>query len=171
MSYSEPRYNLHTASLCHHSNATSMDTIKLHSHQRLFSIAHVFILRTRVHSSMMRTVRCSARLYCHACLPYHAYPLLCMPLLPCSPPTTHAPCHAHPLPHMHVPQPRTPPPTVDRRNDTCLWKHYLSATTVADGNKIMQRDKHKNLILNRLYADTCKISLIYIMMCIIYLRP
>ena len=28
-----------------------------------------------------------------------------------------------------------PPPPVDRRNDTRLWKHYLHATTVAGGKK------------------------------------
>ena len=30
---------------------------------------------------------------------------------------------------------KQPPPTVDRILDTRLWKHYLSATTVADGNE------------------------------------
>ena len=29
----------------------------------------------------------------------------------------------------------SPPPPVDRIFDTCLWKHYLPATTVAGGNK------------------------------------
>ena len=29
---------------------------------------------------------------------------------------------------------QTPPPPVDRIVDTCLWKHYLSATTVGDDN-------------------------------------
>ena len=67
---------------------------------------------TRIHSSRMRTVRCSSSLLprtppCHSC------PLRCMP------PTTHAPpqdacplpcvppCHTHP-PTMHTPLPHMP---------------------------------------------------------------
>ena len=53
-----------------------------------------------MHSSRMRTVRCSGRLSCHA------YP---------PPPATHAPCHICPLPYMppdthtHTPLPCMPP--------------------------------------------------------------
>ena len=57
---------------------------------------------TRMHSSRMRTVRCSGRLSCHTCTPS-----------PCMPPyTTHAPlCHAcPPLPHTHP---------MDRMTDAC----------------------------------------------------
>ena len=84
----------------------------------------------------------------HTCC--HTYPPLCMPLCHAHPPppphTMHAPHHTclH-LPcmptAMHTPLPHMPPPTmhatppVDKILDTCLWKHYLSATTVADGNK------------------------------------
>ena len=84
----------------------------------------------------MRTVHCSGHPSCyvhplamHAPLHHTCPPLPCMPSF-----ATHAPlCHAHPhLPHMppfamHAPL----PPWTDRH----LWKHYLSATTVADGNK------------------------------------
>ena len=96
--------------------------------------------------------------------PCHACPLPCMPPLLCMPPAMHAshntclpqympPCHACSLPHMppcyacpspHMPLPWMPPPHYactpamhappDRILDICLWKHYLSATTVADGN-------------------------------------
>ena len=56
--------------------------------------------------------------------PCRACPLPCMPLAiyaPChAPPGTHAPCHAR-------------PPC--EQNNRRLWKHSLSATTVADGNK------------------------------------
>ena len=112
----------------------------------------------RMHSSRVQTVHCSGHLSCHAaplpCTP----PLPCMP-----PPTTHAPCLpcTPPSPHMppftthtpftiHTPLLCTPPllpcmspfsthtplchahplPPVDRQ---MLVKHYLSATTVADG--------------------------------------
>ena len=33
----------------------------------------------------------------------------------------------------------TPPPSVDRILDTRLWKHYLSATTVADGKEKVEK--------------------------------
>ena len=96
----------------------------------------------------MRTVRFSDRLSCHACPPpgthaplYHAHPLhhTCLPLprMPCF--ATHAPlCHTCPaLPRMpsfatHAPLCHTCPFC---HACTCLWKHYLSATTVGDGNK------------------------------------
>ena len=62
-------------------------------------------------------------------VPHHTHPLPCMPPyrthpVPHTHPTMHASCHTHPLPHM-LP--------MDRILDTRLWKHYLSATTVADG--------------------------------------
>ena len=109
--------------------------------------AHTIIKVTRMHSSRMHTVRCSGRLSCHAAPHCHAYPPAthaptmhpppCMPP-PCSPPATHAPpppCMAT-LPCM-LPLAMHPPhacPPVDRILDTRLWKHYLPATTVADGN-------------------------------------
>ena len=57
----------------------------------------------------------------------HAHSSPCIPLF-----TMHAPlCHAcPPLPHM-------PPGQSDRR----LWKHYLSATTVADGKNFINSKK------------------------------
>ena len=99
-----------------------------------------------MHSSRMHTICCSGHLSCHTCpmpnmsptmyttlpcmspakhTPCHTCPLPCMP----STPTTYATCHACPPPHM--------PPSVDRILDTCLWKHYLSATTVADGKNYL----------------------------------
>ena len=60
---------------------------------------------TRMHSSRMRTVRCSGRFVGGR----GGLPRGVCPRGWCS--------------------------TVDRILDTCLWKHYLSATTVADGNK------------------------------------
>ena len=94
----------------------------------------------------MRTIRLSGRLSCHACpmphipLTMHMPPAMhalppCM-LLPCMPPT-HAPCHTCPPSHMPpspMPLATHAHPLVDRILDTRLWKHYLSATTVADGN-------------------------------------
>ena len=93
---------------------------------------------------------------CHAC-PCHVHPLPCMPPLPCMLPLSHMPhfamhtqlhhmCpplfHTHPLAThapftmhppfaMYPPLPHMAPPG---QNDRCLWKHYLSATTVAVGN-------------------------------------
>ena len=59
--------------------------------------------QTRMHSSRMPTVRCSGHLW-------GVCPGVCLPW-GCTP----------------------PPPPVDRILDTRLWKHYLPATTVADG--------------------------------------
>ena len=99
--------------------------------------------KPRMHSSRIHTVRCSGRLSCHAhplamhtpsC---HAHPPPAMHAPAIHAPTMHAPCHTHPpamhAPHHAHPLPCTPPP-VDRIFDTRLWKHYLSATTVADDN-------------------------------------
>ena len=55
----------------------------------------------------MRTARCSGRLSCHGCPP------------PCTPPATHAPHHAQPLPRM--PPHHAHPPWTDRH----LWKYNL----------------------------------------------
>ena len=55
------------------------------------------------------------------------------------PPLDADPLDANPLimwPVMHSGKPTLAPPPVNRRNDTCLWKHYLPATTVAGGNYI-----------------------------------
>ena len=100
---------------------------------------------TRMHSSRMCTVHYSGRLSCHtpchAC-PCHAHPTwscmpphhICPPVMHTptmhplhTPPTMHTPCHTCP-PTMH-----TPPPWTEFLTYTC--ENYLSATTVADGNK------------------------------------
>ena len=61
---------------------------------------------------------------------YDAYRLLQWPsLLQHIPPTTHSPPPTHMPAH----------PPLDRILDTRLWKHYLSATTVADGNNSKHR--------------------------------
>ena len=70
---------------------------------------------------------CHAHSPCHAQTPHAFPPAMHAPTthapamhapLPCTPP-----CHAHPL-AMHTPR---------GQNDRRLWKHNLSATTVADG--------------------------------------
>ena len=79
------------------------------------------LLFTRMHSSRMRTVRCSCHLSCHAyhpplshmpiamhaplchARPHHACPLPHMPPLPCMSPAMHA------LPTTHVLPPYMPP--------------------------------------------------------------
>ena len=89
----------------------------------------------------MRTVRCSGRVSCHACLPapplcmpfchacpFHTHPLPCMPpchthpSCQCMPPAMYAPCHACPPPHMppttHTTPSHTCPPP-DRMTDAC----------------------------------------------------
>ena len=109
----------------------------------------------------MHTVHCSGHLSCDACpslathppathdpppcrppphmppamqAPHYACPPLpCMPPLPwtpspCTPPFATAPFTTH-APPLHYAW-----PPVDRRDDTRLWKYYLSATTVADDN-------------------------------------
>ena len=72
---------------------------------------------------------------CHAPSPFPTLP--CMPPLPCMPSLPHTPpfaTHIPPLPHM-PPSPCTPPcHACPLTTDRCLWKHYLSATTVVDGN-------------------------------------
>ena len=112
--------------------------------------------KKRMHSSRMRTVRCSGRLTCYArplprMLPtMHApqcMPPPCMPpVMHTNPPTPimHAPHHTCP-PATHAPLPCTPPlpwtpPPVcpPRQNDRCLWKHNLYATTVADSKNSPQ---------------------------------
>ena len=87
---------------------------------------------TRMHSSRMCTVHYSGRLSCHtpchAC-PCHAYPTWsCMPPHHICPPVMHTPCHTHTAPPCTPPPPRT-----EFLTYTC--ENYLSATTVADGNK------------------------------------
>ena len=64
----------------------------------------------------------------------------------CRSPRCRTPCRQ--IPWIQIPPPprmRTSPldadhpwlqsPPVDRRNDTCLWKHYVPATTDAGGNE------------------------------------
>ena len=90
---------------------------------RITELTWVLTFWTRMHSSRMRTIRCSGHLSCHAHPPDMHAPLSCMHTpLPHMPP-----CQVCPLPHLH--------PSIDRMNDTRLWKHYLSTTTLADGNK------------------------------------
>ena len=87
---------------------------------------------------------------CHACPPAMHTPQPQIPpamhaattdaLLPCTPPATHAPLPCmSPLPcmptcHACLNPPASSPGQKDRILETRLWKHYLSATTVADGN-------------------------------------
>ena len=71
-----------------------------------------------MHSSRVRTVRCSGRLSCHTCTrPCHVCPTCHTHSLPCMPPATHSPYYACPptpyTPHL----PRTPPP---------LWTEWLT---------------------------------------------
>ena len=111
---------------------------------------------TRMHSSRMHTVCCSGCLYCHgppphtspchACplppmrfLAMHTHPLPCKPHSPRMPPSRHMPPFTTHTPLHHV------CPPVCGILDTCLWKHYLSATTVADGNKTKTK---KNKFVN-----------------------
>ena len=53
---------------------------------KIRSISHVFITRTIMHSSRMRTIRCTGHLSCHACPPSCTAPLSHMPA-----PAMHAP--------------------------------------------------------------------------------
>ena len=107
-----------------------------------------------MHSSRIHTICCSGHLSCHTfpppCTPptTHA-PLPCMFPLLHTLPAIHTPCHTCPL-HHAPPLPYTsplchtcpPPPHMapftmhapHGQNDRCLWNHYLSVTTVADGN-------------------------------------
>ena len=131
-------------------------TLKIHPCDVMFleygvnGPAETFI--TRMHSSVMRTARCSGRLSCHACLPPHTHPAIHAPLPPpCMSPTIqaplamHAPCHAHPLPcmppAMYEPLCHTRPPAiqallpcmppVDRQTPA---KTLPSQTSFANGN-------------------------------------
>ena len=74
--------------------------------------------KTRMHSSRMRTVRCSGRrgdvcLGAGVCLGGGCLPWGCLPR------------GVSALVHAWI-----PPPLMDRILDTRLWKHYLSATTL-----------------------------------------
>ena len=69
------------------------------------------ICRTRMHSSRMRTARCSGRLSCHTCPTCHTHTPCHTPPCHACPPATHTPCHACPLPHPSA----MPPPLVDRQ--------------------------------------------------------
>ena len=103
------------------------------------------IVKTRMHSRMC-TVCSSGHLSCHAHTSCHAcasamHPLPHMPPVthapqPCTSLATHIPCHAGPPYHAGSPCHACPlpcmPTPVDRRDDTRLWKHYLSTTAVAD---------------------------------------
>ena len=104
---------------------------------------------TKMHSSRMRTVRSSSRLLGGVSASVHAgihTPPLCLGL------DTRPPRQTPPEPGpgppgqnppglgLDPPQADTPPglgletPPVERILDTRLWKHYLSATSFADGN-------------------------------------
>ena len=80
-----------------------------------WTCVHWNLKKTRMHSSRMRTVRCSGRLSCHACpLPATHAPTAMHVSLPCmtpphTPPATYAPLPCiPPLPHM-PPPPHMPP--------------------------------------------------------------
>ena len=106
---------------------------------------------TRMHSSRMRTVRCSGRPGGRGlpggCLPRGMLPLpLAYCMLGYTPP---AQCMLGYTPHPaqcmlgYTPHPAKcmlgypPPPSPDRILDTRLWKHYFSANTLADGNDVL----------------------------------
>ena len=109
-------------------------------------------ISTRMHPSRIRTVRCRGCLSCYTRLPtpstMHA-PLRPTCPLPHMPPLLHVPPPSplhHACPHYHICSPSShtlpspciiPPPTMDRILDTRLWKHYLSVTTVGDGNEFL----------------------------------
>ena len=101
-----------------------------------------------MHSSRIRTARCSGHLSCHvcppamqaphhACPPCHAGPPACRPPCHAGPPTaTHAPLPhmphlRHMPPAMYAPLPCTPPCHASPRHasppwtDRHLWKHNL----------------------------------------------
>ena len=87
---------------------------------------------TRMHSSKMRTVLSSGRLG-GGCMPrvgvcLGVHPRGCLPRGGCV-------C----LGRRCLPGDVYLPPLVDRILDTCLWKHYLSATSFADGKYISIR--------------------------------
>ena len=82
---------------------------------------------------------------CHACTPAMHTPCHACPPLPCIHPFDRHTLlhHTCPLFIMHAPLHHTysPPHFATHtphcgQNDRRLWKHYLSATTVADGNKL-----------------------------------
>ena len=85
-------------------------------------------LGTRMHSSRMRTVRCSGRQGC-VCIPACTVQGGVCPGCVSDKGGVLGGVSHHALGQGGV----TPPP-VDRILDTRLWKHYLSATIVADGN-------------------------------------
>ena len=118
-----------------------------------------FSLKTRMHSSRMRTTRSltvSRRILCIPPATMHTPATMHAPRQPCTPPGNHAcppqpcmpPCnHTCPPTTMHAPgnhacpqQPRMPPsnhalpklarPPVDRILDTCFWKYYLAPNFV-----------------------------------------
>ena len=108
---------------------------------------------TRMHSSRMCTVRCSSRLLWGVCPGG-----VCLPGRVSAGPSRRGGLPGGDLPRGCLSRggvclggvclPRgclpggegicsgvyTSPPPVDRIPDTCLWKHYLSATSFADGN-------------------------------------
>ena len=110
----------------------------------------------------MHTIRCSGRLSCHACsapamhAPSHAHPLHASP--------THAPpMHTSPM-HSHVPTctppciPHTCPPVmhapaVDRMYDRHVGKHYLSATSFADGKNGSRNHPRNRNSKSRIWLD------------------
>ena len=103
----------------------------------LMSFHTPYYLLTRMHSSRMRTVHCSGRLGGGRCLPGGCLPGgACLGDV-CWGVSAQVGC----LPGgVHL-------PSVDRILDTCLWKHYLSATTVADGKKLTSnRGAHNHTI-------------------------
>ena len=101
----------------------------------------------------MPTVRCSDHLSCQAHMPpspaihipCHTHPCHACPPATNALPTMHAPCHTHTHALPCIPPCHTHPFPLDRILGTRLWKHYLSATTVEDGNQF--RESLKTFIL------------------------
>ena len=104
---------------------------------------------------------------CHTCplfmhAPYHTCPLAMHAPLPCmtrhhTPPAMHDPLCTPPLPCMPPLLPCMPPFVTHAlpcgQNDRCLWKHDLSATTVADGNYALMPllHRHNKTFINHLF--------------------
>ena len=93
---------------------------------------HLGILSTSMHSSGRCTDCCSGHLQWGSVCPGECLLVRCLPrgctpggVCPCTQTVSVWGC----LPGRCTPLP------VDRILDTCLWKHYLFATTVVDGNK------------------------------------
>ena len=117
-----PPVNRHTCE-----NLTFPQLCLLQSQWNMVELLH----STRMHSSRMCNVRCSVRMREGVCpgggVCHNPPPAQCWNTPP-------RPVHAGIY-----------PPPVDKILDTRLWKHYLSATTVTDGNYQHVPSVDKNL--------------------------